>query len=585
MSQAPPRAGRAGAPSTRPLLMACAALVLATVTLYAPVADFAFLDFDDSYVIEHARNGLDAQSLRWALQGQDVFPPLTWAAHMLDVELFGLSPRGHHLSNLALHLINAVLLLAVLRAFTGALGPSFFVAAFFALHPVNVESVAWVAEKKNLLSTTFWLGGMAAYLRYVRRRSVGAWGLVALCLALGLASKPALVTFPLALLLLDLWPLRRWSFHGTKAEGPEAVRAGPHARPASLAWLVVEKLPLLGLCVLASLWTLRVQAMAGAVASSATLPLAGRLANATVSYVVYLRHLVWPSGLTPFYPNLAVIGIAPWSGARVAGAAALLVVVSLGALRVARRAPFVPVGWTWYLGVLVPMIGLVQVGDQALADRYLYLPMIGCAVVAAWSAHGWAGGRRVRRRLIAGAGLAALVAVALATRAYLPYWRGTLPFWERALAVHPGRHWLAMNNVAWLLSTCPEAATRDGARAVALAERAVALTRRGEPTLLDTLAAAYAEAGRFDDAVRAEREALALARRRGDSSLTARLRRGLTELEEHRPVRSMTGCPGWGRGGAPGPQRSARAAASAQPSQSCSGGASEKSWIFCSRVA
>ncbi len=501
-----------------------------TLLVYAPVRDFAFVDFDDTFVLEHASGGLSAEGLAWALEGRDVFPPLTWLAHMLDVELFGLSAPAHHLSNLLLHALNASLLFLVLAGMTGRRGPSLFVAGLFALHPLNVESVAWVSEKKNLLSGLFWILGMGAYTRWARTRSRSAYVGVVACLTLGLASKPALVTFPFALLLLDLWPLRRW--------GPGADAAAPSGRS-----LILEKLPLFALSALASLWTLRVQADAGAVASAAQLPLAGRLGNAVVSYGLYLRRLFWPDDLAPFYANLAVIDLPAGSPQALGLAALVLVVLVVAAVIALRRLPAGFVGLAWFLGVMVPTIGLVQVGDQALADRYMYLPIIGCGLALAWAADALLAGRVWGNRAALVLGITTLALCAWATRAYLPHWRGTLPLWERSLATQPD-HWIAANNVAWLLATCPGAEVRDGDRAVALAERAVRLTRRGNPTYLDTLAAAYAESGRFDAAMAAQAEALRLAERHGAAPQAAAFRATLRQLGRHEPIRSRQGCPG-----------------------------------------
>jgi tetratricopeptide (TPR) repeat protein len=511
------------------------ALLLASAVFaaYAPVLTYEFVDFDDTHVLEHARGGLSAEGIRWALEGNDVFPPLAWLAHMLDVELFGLSPGAHHLSNLLLHAFNAVLLFLVLGGMTGQRGASLFVAGLFALHPLNVESVAWVSEKKNLLSTLFWIVGMGAYARYARVRSRSAYAGVVACLVLGLASKPALVTFPFALLLLDLWPLGRWKF---------VTPSGAQALP--FRSLLVEKIPLFALIALASLWTLRVQAEAGAVASATQLPLVGRLANAVVSYGLYLRRLVWPDDLAPFYANLAVVGLPSWTSADLAITSLVLLALSVAACATLRRWPFGFVGLAWFLGVMVPTIGLVQVGDQALADRYMYVPIIGCGIAIAWTLEAAVRARPATRALVATLGLIVLVLCAWGTRLALPHWRGTLPLWERSLATQP-EHWIAANNVAWLLATCPDEETRDGERAVALAELAVRITRRGNATYLDTLAAAYAESGRFDAAIEVEEEALRLAEQNAQGPATVAFAETLRQLNQRQPIRSRQGCPGY----------------------------------------
>jgi Tfp pilus assembly protein PilF len=335
---------------------------------------------------------------------------------MLDVEIFGLAPGPHHLVNVALHAGNAVLLLVVLWRMTGSIGRSTFVAALFAAHPLHVESVAWVAERKDVLSTMGWLLTMRAYERYVRRPGMRRYATVVICLTLGLLAKPVLATLPFALLLVDAWPLGR---------APLSWRERRRWVP-----LVTEKLPLLVPAIAAMTWTLAAQRGIGAVAHVNALPWSLRLANAVMSYVSYIEKMFWPAGLAVFYPYPSSIP----PGA-VALDTALLIALTVVFCRLVRAHPYLLVGWLWYLGTLLPMIGILQVGSHARADRFTYVPLIGLFIILAW------GGadvvtRWVRRRDVA-VGLAAVVVAgcAVAARAQVGTWRDSETLWTHALAV------------------------------------------------------------------------------------------------------------------------------------------------------
>jgi tetratricopeptide (TPR) repeat protein len=412
----------------------CALLLLAIAIAFAPLVQSDFVHFDDpTYVTENprVRAGLDAGGVVWAATTLDAgnWHPLTWLSHMLDVELFGLRPGAHHAVNVLLHAANTLLLFALLRfttgAGTGALARSGFVAALFALHPMHVESVAWISERKDVLSALFWLLSTLAWARWARDGRSRDYALSLGLFALGLTAKPMLVTLPFALLLLDAWPLGRtplWS--GARPEW--------HRR-ATWSHLLVEKLPFLLLAAISCAMTLAAQEASGAVKQLAELDVGTRLATALVAFVSYAASALWPAGLAVFYPHPL-----SWEAWRVLGAGLVLALVSLGVARAAPRQPWLVVGWLWYLGTLVPVIGIVQVGNQWMADRYSYLPFIGLFLAVTWGApealRRWPQARRTLPLLAA----VALLACGLVTRAQVGYWRDTRALFERALATTSG---------------------------------------------------------------------------------------------------------------------------------------------------
>jgi tetratricopeptide (TPR) repeat protein len=399
-------------------------LLLAAVTLaaFSPIWDCDFINYDDNeYVTEnsHVKAGLTADNFRWAWTTREAsnWHPLTWLSLLLDAQLYGLSPRGFHATNLLFHLANTLMLFALLHCLTGAAWRSFFVAALFAVHPLHVESVAWVAERKDVLSTFFGLLAVAAYVGYVRSPSVGRYALVALTMALSLLAKPMLVTLPFVLLLLDYWPLRRWRAGETAAQTPVSRRR-----------LVAEKVPLLGLSAASCAATVWVQGGAGAVQSLAAVSLPIRLGNALISYVQYLRQAVLPLDLSAFYPHPGVA----LDMREAIGAAVLLGGVTALVCWRRRRFAYLPVGWLWYLGTLVPVIGLVQVGAQARADRYTYIPLMGVFVAVVWGLADLA--RRWQcSRLLAALGAVVLGVLTLASWTQVHYWQNSILLWEHAL--------------------------------------------------------------------------------------------------------------------------------------------------------
>jgi len=399
--------------------LVCLTLGLTTLALFAPVLGHDFLSYDDQvYVTEnaHVRAGLTWDGLLWAFQGSHAsnWHPLTWLSHMLDCQLYGLNPLGHHLTNVLLHAANSMLLFLVLYRMTGAVWRSASVAALFAWHPLHVESVAWVAERKDVLSAFFWLLTMLAYARYAQESKVQSpkskvfYGLALLCFALGLMAKPMVVTLPFVLLLLDFWPLRRVSdFKG-------------------LSRLLLEKVPLFILAAITCALTIWAQGQANAIVPTAGLPISRRIPHAIVSYLHYIVATLWPRHLAVFYPYE---GAAPPT--QLIFTAVLLLLITVLVLRFARWQFFLATGWFWFLGTLVPVIGLVQVGDQAWADRYMYLPSIGLFVLIVWSAVDFVGNRKVIGVL---AGAVAL-ALAWATALQLGHWKNTRTLFEHTAQV------------------------------------------------------------------------------------------------------------------------------------------------------
>jgi tetratricopeptide (TPR) repeat protein len=431
-----------GAPPARNrrLVPASICLVVLVAIVYAPVWDHEFVNYDDDrYVTENpfVRQGLSLASVRWALTATHAsnWHPLTWLSHMLDVELYSLEPAGHHLTSVALHAANAVLLMWVLYVMTGRFRRSLLVALLFALHPLRVESVAWVAERKDVLAGLFWMLTLLAYGLYARRPGAVRYGLVLACFALGLTAKPMLVTLPFVLLLLDVWPLRRM-----------VVEASVVRRR------VMEKLPLFALSAASVAITLVAQKGGGAMRASEIWPLGQRLANALIAYVAYLWKTIWPSGLACFYPHPAAVS-ADGAWIRWALVAGLLLALATAVAVVAmRRRPHVAVGWFWYLGTLVPVIGIVQVGSQSMADRYTYLPLIGIYIVVAWGLSEWIEKReRFRAFVIPGVAIV-LAAFATVTRLQTAHWVDSQALFEHALRVTRGNY-VAHNNLGSLFES------------------------------------------------------------------------------------------------------------------------------------
>ena len=466
-------------PAARAIAVAVALAAL-TVLAFAGVRRNEFLLFDDVQYLTsnaHVQHGFTKDSVTWAFTNIDAsnWHPLTWLSHMLDWRLFGANPAGHHLVGLGLHVASAVLAFWVLFAMTGALGRSAAVAALFAVHPLHVESVVYAAERKDVLSGLFFWLTLAAYVAYVRRPSRARYAVVAGTFALGLMAKSMLVTVPFVLLLLDVWPLGR-----------------------AAGWrVVVEKVPLLLVAVLTGVLTVVAQSTAGAVASIDRLPVASRLANGVLAYVAYVRKTIWPSDLACFYPlPKAFVG---W---QVALAAAALLAVTVAAFALRRRVPYLFVGWCWFAGMLVPVSGLFQVGQQALADRFTYLPLVGLFIVAGWGGYDALARIRQRDAVLGAATAVVLVLCVWRTRVEVGYWHDSITLFERALSVTPSNA-LAHNNLGIALRYV-------GRETDALAHFNAALAANPDDvTARNHVGVALRALGRTDEALTALRETVA----------------------------------------------------------------------------
>jgi tetratricopeptide (TPR) repeat protein len=657
--------------------------VLAAVTLavYWPLKSHGFLDFDDDYYVTgnaHIQFGFTTKALAWAFSTgwQGNWHPLTWISHILDYRLYGMNPAGHHLTNLFFHAANSVLLFSVLRLMTGAVWRSALVAALFAWHPMHVESVAWVAERKDVLSTFFGLLTLAAYGRYVREsRSPGGktrvfYALALLLYTLALMSKPMLVTLPFVLLLLDYWPLGRMdegrgvrpARSGTRQEmggGKDPVaegeardcttsprpspplRGGEGEQPREVSSLtaralspregrsgremergvplsggqgggmgwpkmvlvklpLLEKLPFFALALACSVVTFVLQRNGGAVPSEDVLPLDARAANAAVAYLRYVGKLFWPSHLSVLYPLPD-----SWPDGLVASGALFVLGVSIVVLASRRSRPYLAVGWLWFIGTLVPVIGLVQAGNQSMADRYSYLPYVGLFVIIAWGLGDVAAQLPKIKPGIILVAAAGLIACCCGTRQELQYWKDSVALFNRAISVtddnpialcdlavalvqrgqfdegvararqalemkpdlphaeaalayglsgqlksaEAAQHYRraleldpldpqTLDNLAAILAMDPDEHNRDGDEAVRLAEQACALTGNLNPLLVGTLAAAYAETSRYDEAVDANTKACRLALAEGNQPLASALQRRLPFYQAHHPFHS-----------------------------------------------
>ena len=551
----------------------CLLLALITLLVYLPVRHHEFLNYDDGgYVTENpmVQSGLTWAGVKWAFTTGELsnWHPLAWLSHMLDCQLFGLDAGSHHLVNVVYHAVNAVLLFLLLLRLTGAFWQSAFVAALFAWHPLRVESVAWVAERKDVLSAFFGLLALTAYVCHVEGRKqraaapaqapdARAWTLgYALALvffALGLMAKPMLVTLPLVLVLLDYWPLRRI----------------PDIALWDRRWLALvrEKWPFFALTAASCVVTFLAQQRGGAVTNLEWYPLQLRLENSVVSYASYLLKLVWPVDLAVIYPLPQEI-----PAGQILAAVATLAVISWLVWRFRHCCPYLLTGWLWFLVMLVPVIGLVQVGFQSMADRYTYLPLIGVVMGITFGIGDWVARSKFKPlmpMLMLAAGLV-LAGCLAATARQLRFWQNSETLFAHSLAVtkdnsiarnglglaflrqgrvHEAivqiqkalefrpRNIEALNNLAWVFATSPEASLRNGARAVELAERADQLSGGRNPAIIGTLAAAYAEAGRFPEAIAAAQRSLQLASVRNDLVRVTALQNRLDHYQAGLPFR------------------------------------------------
>jgi tetratricopeptide (TPR) repeat protein len=605
-----------------------AALVMATLVAYEPIRHNDFVKYDDDiYISEnsHIKEGITRDSVLWAFTKPYTanWHPLTWLSHMLDCEIYGLNPLGHHVTSVLIHIANSVLLFWVLRKMTGIIchtnggqvWPSAFAAAVFALHPVHVESVAWAAERKDVLSGLFWMLTILAYFHYVRQPNVRRYVFALLFFAMGLMAKPMLVTLPFVLLLLDWWPL------GRNSNGSTLLTTGiknQKSKIRSYTNLILEKIPFFVLSALSCVMTLVAQHRGKAVATLEQIPLNYRIVNTFISYISYIGKTLWPSQLAVLYPYHC--GALP--KATVAVCASLFILLSALSILIGRRRKYAAVGWLWFIGTLVPVIGLVQVGSQTMADRYMYIPMVGLLIIIGWVVKDLVDklpGLRTAAAVLATVILSSLL---MLTRMQVRHWQNSFTLFEHtlkvtknnaiiennygrvlldaerldearqhlsnALRIKPryadalnniGKVFLnqgkfneavacfkeaivcsnktpststdqfrielyvnlataysqlgnyelaiqncnkaielkpdssdALNNLAWLLVTIGDVSIENVNRAIEYAERACKLTEYKDPALLDTLAVAYAGAGRFNDAIATAEQALKAAK-------------------------------------------------------------------------
>jgi protein O-mannosyl-transferase len=597
-----------------------------------------FINYDDqNYVYENTKitGGLNMAGIAWAFSHVHAqnWHPLTTISHMLDCQLYGLKAGGHHFTNVLLHTVAVLLLFAVLREMTGALWQSAFVAAVFAIHPLHVESVAWVAERKDVLSAVFFMLTLGAYVRYARAPSITRYLAMAMLFALGLMSKPMLVTLPFVLLLLDYWPLKR--FAPSTSVKSKAKWLDWWERQSLRRRLILEKIPLIALSAISGTVTFLAQRQA--LGWTEDLPVSLRFNNAVVTYVAYIWQMLWPVKLAVFYPH-------PESRVpllEIVLALAVLIAITLTGIVFRRKQPYFITGWLWYLGMLVPVIGVIQVGWQGRADRYTYLPQIGLYVLAAWAFADLSASWRHQRK-IATVGAAILLG-SLTWRAWnqASFWRNSETLWTHTLAVTAGNdvadnnlgiiflgrgqvdeaisrfqaavdlrpenapahdnlakaflqkgqvadallhyrklleiqpdnaeahnilgtvliqqgrvreaieQWQetlvmqpengnAKSNLAWVFATYPDESVRNGTRAVELAEQALQLSGGKNSLILRTLAAAYAESGRFVEAIDTAERGLELAISQGNAGLAAELQRNIALYRVHSPLRDTS---------------------------------------------
>ncbi|MGO9136445.1 MAG: tetratricopeptide repeat protein [Syntrophales bacterium] len=504
------------------VLAICAVLSLTTLGVFWQVSSHTFISFDDGdYVAKnlYVQDGLTWSGIVWAFSGSHAhnWHPLTWLSHMLDCQLFGLNAGMHHLANVLFHIANSILLFLVLYRMTKGLWQSAFAAGLFALHPLHVESVAWVSERKDVLSTLFWMLTMGAYVYYVERPGYKRYIFVLLFFILGLMSKPMLVTLPFVLLLLDFWPLKR--FHMLQADAsvnvaiPQPVQRGKkksrHQRrdtpqrkmtmePRALwpqIWpLLREKIPLVAITMV--LCVVTIYAQHRVVRPMALYPMDCRIANALISYVSYIGKMFWPVKLSIFYPY----GLATLFSWQAAAAILVLLFATYLSVRAAGRFPYVIVGWLWYVGTLIPVIGLVQVGLQSMADRYTYVPLIGVSIMVAWGAPELLRRWHYRKFALTTGAVAVLSSLAVLTYVQVGYWRNNVILYEHAIEVTSQNAW-AQNNLGYAFEL-------QGKKDEAIAHFQKAISISNEADAHYNLGTVLASQGKLDEAIYQFRESI-----------------------------------------------------------------------------
>jgi protein O-mannosyl-transferase len=422
---------------TRNHLIICISLAIATLAVYWQIQDHEFINFDDNeYITEntHVKAGFTREGFIWAFTKSQAsnWHPITWLSHMVDCQLYGLNPKGHHLTNLFFHTANSLLLFIVLSRMTGTLWQSGFVAVLFALHPLHVETVAWAAERKDVLSMFFMMLTLWAYIFYIENPGVKKYLLVVLFFALGLMSKPMLVTLPFILLLLDYWPLGRLKSGQAQGNLRKTKKRIPSDNRSNVSQLILEKLPLFILAMGSSIVTFLVQQSGGATKSLAMYSIQVRITNALISYLEYLEKMVWPTGLAVLYPHPGD-ALSAWKG-MVCGV--VLVFITTVVVRMIQRAPYLAVGWFWYLGTLVPVIGIVQVGSQAIADRYTYIPLIGIFIIIAWGLPQLIENFRYKDKVLIISGGILIPLLMVSTWSQTRHWKNSTTLYKHAIEVN-----------------------------------------------------------------------------------------------------------------------------------------------------
>ncbi len=415
----------------RSIVLTCIALIAIVFAVYIQVGNHDFLDYDDNVYVTanpHVTSGITTNNVIWAFSSVDAanWHPVTWLSHMADVQIFGMNPHGHHLTNVVIHAVSAVLLLLLLFRITGSLWQSSFVAALFALHPLHVESVAWVAERKDVLSAFFWFFTLLLYSEYTKGRKPSFYMYTLFSFALGLMAKPMLVTLPVVMLLMDYWPLDRYlNAERGQGTGSQLLRV-----TSPLAGLVKEKIPFFLLSLLSGAVTIYAQHSGGAIASLDRIPPLSRIENALVAYVRYIGKALWPFDLGVLYPMPPSFPL--W---QVLGSLLVLLLISVATIRAGRRYPYLAAGWFWYLVTLVPVIGLIQVGAQSIADRYTYIPLTGLFIMVAWGTADMTKSWRYRKIVLALSAGMVIIASTVITWQQLAYWRDSVSLFRHALQV------------------------------------------------------------------------------------------------------------------------------------------------------
>ncbi|MGB7570046.1 MAG: tetratricopeptide repeat protein [Chitinivibrionales bacterium] len=459
-------------------------LAITTAVVYSGVFSSEFVNYDDDVYVTtniHLRQGLSWEGVRWAFTTvyASNWHPLTWLSHMLDVQLFGLNPAGHHFTSLLFHVLATLLLFGFLRYATGKIWLSAFVAALFALHPMHVESVAWVAERKDVLSAVFWFAALWAYAFYTRRPGIGRYGTVAVLFALGLMAKPMLVTLPLVLLLLDYWPLERLEMNRR-----------------CFVRLVAEKLPLFVLSIASA--TITIISQREAIAGFNRFNIMTRVSNAVVSYCIYIRQAIWPEELAVFYPYPQHL-----FPVKTVACALLLIAITAAVVRIgSRRKKYLVMGWFWFLLTLAPVIGIMQIGSQAHADRYTYIPFIGIFIIISWGLETIVDRLETNKKLIAKIVVVALILAMIGiTREQVGYWKNGFTLFSHAIAVTKNNY-VAYNNLGTFLNR-----TGQTSDAMAYYQKALSIN----PAYGDAhynLAIILRHLGRMDEAIAHYRKAL-----------------------------------------------------------------------------